>query len=259
MSLPPISARFLNPAGLGSASERTDAAGVTTGTTAFTKTGWVQLSAGEAQALTGFFLTLLPGPTDGDGRTFVDIAFGGAGSEVVVLSNYYFAAGNFAYRCIVREIPIAVPANTRVSFRVSQGNTTAKETRCFFQPIYGSVLTPNNAAVCTTIGTTGASLSGTVVIGGNGSFGANVQLTTGLTHAVRHAMVSWFVYGSQNNILRFSTDTGGLNRVGPAIMQCTNDESYNLPLLPFALPANTPLYVASTSFGTVEFALYLFG
>jgi hypothetical protein len=259
MSLPPVSTRYMAPAGLGNAEAAADGVVLTTGTTAFVKTGWSQLTAGLPQAISGFFLTFMPDPFDTTANTFVDIAIGASGSEVVVLENYYYTIGTFAYHGIMREFPLAIPANTRIAIRVSQGNANAKTTRVFFQPIFTSTLTPNNAMVCTTVGTTGASLTGTSVIGGNGSWGSAVTLTSGLTYPVRHLALSWFAYGSQHNHLRFSTDTGGNNRVGPAVWQLSNDTSHNLPLLPLALPANTPLYVSSNSFGTVQLAAYLFG
>jgi hypothetical protein len=259
MSLPPVSTQYMDPAGLGAADEAADGVVLTTGTTAFVKTAWSQLTAGLPQAISGFFLTLMPDPFDTTANTFVDIGIGAASSEVPILENYYYTIGTFAYHAIMREFPLAIPANTRIAIRVSQGNANAKTTRVFFQPIFTSTLTPNNAMVCTTLGTTGASLTGTAVIGGNGSFGTPVLLTSGLTHPVRKFTASWFSYGSQHNHLRLSTDSAGTNRIGPALWQLSNDVSHNLPLLPLALPANTPLYVSSNSFGTVQLAAYLFG
>lgn len=259
MSLAAVSARLLDPAGLGAFDDYNDGVTVTTGTTAFTKTAWVELMAGVAQAISGFWLTIMPDPFDTPAVTFLDIAIGAAGSEVVIVNNFYFSAGSFAYFGIMKEFLIGLPANTRIAIRTSQGNVNAKITRVFFQPMYTSVLTPNNVAVCTTIGTTGVALTGQAVVGGSGSFGTPVQLTTGLTHPVRSAHIAWFAYGSQSNHLRLSTDSAGINRVAPALFQFTNDPSHNVPLFPLNLAVGQPLYVASNSFGTVEFALYLFG
>jgi hypothetical protein len=251
MSLPPIATQLLDPAGLGSFDEAADGLVLTTGTTAFVKTAWTQVTAGLPQALSGMLFTFMPDAFDTAAETTIDIAFGPPGSEVIVLADYFYTAPVFAYFGIMREFPIAVPANTRVSIRVAQSTAAAKTTRVFFQPIYASPLTPNNAAVTSTIIST--------VVGGNGAWGTPVLLTSGLPFPVRKMTLSWVGYGSQSNHIRFSTDTAGVNRVGPAVWQFSNDQSYCIPLLPFTLPINTPLYVTSNSFGTVSFALYLFG
>lgn len=251
MSLPAIAAQFTDPAGLGAFDDFNDGVSLTTGTTANVKTAWAELTPGLPQAISGMFITFMPDAFDVTAQTIVDIGIGAAGSEVVVLADYFYSSNLFAFFGIMREFPLGVPANTRIAIRVAQATAEAKTTRVFFQPIFTSPVTPNTVAVSTT-------LQGTV-IGGNGSWGTPVLLTSGLTHAVRKMAISWSAYGSQSNHIRFSTDSAGNNRVGPAVWQFTNDLSHQVPLLPFYLPINTPLYATSNSFGTTSFGLYLFG
>lgn len=258
-----------------------DSAGVTltTSATAFTKSAYVQITPGLKQAAFGlqYHLYFADGPTV-DFMYFVDIAFGASGSEVVVVRDYPAGFRNYNTNYGSGILPIAIPANVRVSMRVSSSAAGAQVVNVFPQMQYASPLSPAGASICTVIGLTnpvtslagGATLTST---GTTGQFGTAVQYSAAVPHTVRAIRAVVMSAGTTNfrsRMLRLSADSAGANVLGPAI--CTSDQGGSLSdmhipnteIFPCQIAKGSPLYLATAALvggtaGTSSFALHLFG
>lgn len=91
---------------------------VTSSATANTKGAYTQLVASTNFDASGLILVI--DPQFEDTHYLIDVAVGAAGSESVILSNYY-SAGSLAVTTVPLLLPLSIPAGTRISAR-SQDN-----------------------------------------------------------------------------------------------------------------------------------------
>lgn len=160
---------------------------VTTGGTAHTKTGYVTLVADSgATPWYGFGLTI---PAIGSSAvatgTLIDIAYGAAASEVVVMANL-----NFGYTSTgVFQVPLYVPPNTRISLRAQ--STVLNQAMVGFDTISntGSKLIDRELTYgyTTTYGANTGTSQGIAAANGSNADGAATQITASTT-ATLHAL-----------------------------------------------------------------------
>lgn len=172
-----------------------------------TKSSYTQLISSTSTHSTGLLVSIVQGPASTANETIlVDIAFGAASSEVVMVGNLMsealFYAGNFAPHVYSYLLPIPVPAGTRVAARYQSSRSSAWGTvRVQAQLLGGGAGYVGSGMVETWGATTGTSRGTSVDPGGTantkGSYAQLVASSTSDTHGIIVAA------GSQN------TDAGG--------------------------------------------------
>ncbi len=99
------------------------------GATANTKGAWTQLIASTSRAARSFHLNVQGAayPSGSDQRSLVDVAIGGAGSEVIIVPDILFAVNNTLARNpgLWLELPREIPAGSRVAVRSACSINTA--------------------------------------------------------------------------------------------------------------------------------------
>jgi hypothetical protein len=111
----------------------------------------------------GFYVQLVPGTAT---RNFlVDIAIGGAGSEVVILSNMLVTAESGGNWVVVDDfyVPLPLPAGTAISARCQSHLAGSDEIWCSVVPVRGESYYAMRKSVATTYGATTATTRGTTL------------------------------------------------------------------------------------------------
>lgn len=253
---------------------------ITLGTTAFTKTSYVQLTAGFTRAAVGLQISWTnTNVANADWYFFVDIAFGTGGSEVVVLRDYPIPQRNFVQNYGSAILPFNIPPNTRVSMRVSSDNITAQVLQVVPQFQFASALNPSGSAITTTLGLANpvVSLAGGSTVAASAAtaatYGTPVQYSTGVPHRVRWIRAIPITTSTPSFsavMLRVSADASGVNILGPQIFissQSGNPADLHITyneLWPCDIAQGTPLYlslatVTNVAATAMQFGLTLFG
>lgn len=147
------------------------AVGISVGATAHTKGAWAQAFASLSSAVGALRLRISAsyGITTGNGY-LMDIGVGAAGSEVVVASNIAVGgATNQTNAGVLIDLPIAIPAGSRVALR-AQSNRTATSSfsvQVVPAPATDPQVTPSTVDV---LGTSTATSSGTAMSGASGTY-----------------------------------------------------------------------------------------
>ena len=148
---------------------------ITLGAVAHTKTAWSQLVASTSASVGCIRVVVRSNYNLGNSNTLMlDFGVGAAGSETVIAANIACGGGaNTTYGGIVIEIPVAIPASTRVAVRAQSARTS-------WTANYQAVLLANSdiattPASVTTIGTSTATSAGTAMSGSSGTY---VQITS---------------------------------------------------------------------------------
>lgn len=142
---------------------------------AHTKGSWTTAIASTADDYDALFVILNTG-TSGTTRGFIDIAVGGAGSEVVIASN--LAIANLARLCVPFMLPVAIPAGSRVAVR-GQNSTGGTAIAVYFTGVRGSLLGQPPGGVVSVLGVTTATTAVTTIDPGavGSTYGSWVQLS----------------------------------------------------------------------------------
>jgi len=244
--------------------------------TAFTKTAFVELTAGLTRAAVGMeMVAWLQSAPSVDSMLFFDIAFGAASSEVVVVRDFPIAMRNYESDPPAWYIPIAIPATTRVSYRVSSSVASGGTINAYTQFQLSSPLTAQGAAICTALGladpVTSLSTGSTVTVSTtNGVFGTAVQFSASTPHAARWVRIVPMTIANPSYrpvFVRLSLDSAGANVVGP-ITYLPSSAMADFRGIGITLPCWIPqgsdlhLSVATAQGGQTtahRFAVHLFG
>jgi len=164
--------------------------------------GYTAITTGFSADADGFYLNFIGGFL---ADYLVDIALGGAGSEVDILSNLLVCgrSTSFVDACEV-YIPLRIPASTRVSCRAQSSDASATFTMAL-NPVRGGFY---RAMRCTQAETLGAATgdSGGVSVdpgGSAGTKGAWAQLSAATSRRIKQMVVC---VGGQNNGTRTDAD-----------------------------------------------------
>lgn len=152
---------------------------ITAGGSAHTKGSYTQLTAGLAFPADGFYLALLPGTA----RTFLlDIAIGGAGSEVVILPNLGFSGHTTANSLVFDTfIPLRIPAGTRVAARC-QATAAGATCQLNFNAVAGNFFSSFSAQRAVNYGANTGDSGGTTITpsSSSGVKGSYAQLSASI-------------------------------------------------------------------------------
>lgn len=243
-------AQFPLAVGGGSCSGTTTSNNVTSGVRAVaaaasanTKGSWVELIASTAEDYECLLVHFAAATSNVS--YLLDIGIGGAGSEVVIVSDVHTSIGNNSSEWFV--VPRSIPSGTRVSARVAS-STLSSQLRCAVVGIKGGWFTPQGGGDITTYGANAADSGGTPVDAGASAntFGAWAQLTasTGADLkgiAVRTGGVNNTTPTTGQGLLQIGVGAGG-SEVGlfeiPFNMGTTID-NYG-PMPPLWFPADIP-------------------
>lgn len=150
------------------------ASSIALGAVAHTKTAWSQLVASTSASVGCIRVVVRSNYNLGNSNTLMlDFGVGAAGSETVIAANIACGGGaNTTYGGIVIEIPVAIPASTRVAVRAQSARTS-------WTANYQAVLLANSdiattPASVTVIGTSTSTSAGTAMSGSSGTY---VQIT----------------------------------------------------------------------------------
>jgi hypothetical protein len=92
---------------------------VQAGSSAGTKGSWTEITASCARMVTGYVLVSLSSTgVVASNVDYIDIAVGGAGSEVAVQSDMFYRYDYTSDTCVF-QLPLSIPAGTRISARIS--------------------------------------------------------------------------------------------------------------------------------------------
>jgi len=143
---------------------------ITLGSVAHTKTAWSQLVASTSASVGCIRVMMRNSYTyTASSSLLLDFGIGAAGSEIVIAQNIACGGGaNTTYGGILFEIPVAIPAGTRVAFRAQSARTS-------WSQAFDAVLLANSdiattPASVTTIGTSTATSAGTAMSGSSGTY-----------------------------------------------------------------------------------------
>jgi hypothetical protein len=143
-----------------------------------TKSAWSQFVASSAGDCCALYLKGIVGGAVAH-RVSIDIGFGGAGSEVVVVADLFFSTGNYgsaAYTTISQLIPLNIPAGTRVAARY-QSDNTGMNVYLGADLFDGGFTQSSGAAGIDALGFTAATTASTSVTAGtSGSKGSYAQV-----------------------------------------------------------------------------------
>jgi|GEM_PF-5311999 len=253
---------------------------VTASATAYTKGSWVQVTAGFTYACSGLKLSSWVSastPTIAY-ASFVDIAFGAAGSEVVVLRDWPCAQNAYNEQITWPWLPLQIPPNTRVSLRVSSTQSAAVAWNVLASFLPSSPLTPAGSGLVTCVGLANpvASFTGgsNVQIGSTqGVYGTPVLYASAVPHRVRWlSVMPVTVSGATYRLLtiKVSADASGANIIAPMLLlnsQGGNAQDWNPQqpaLAPCDIAQGSPLYLSMSAdlagYSTVyTFGVHLFG
>ncbi len=170
---------------------------ITVGGVANTKTSWVELVASTSKQADGFLLNCQPGDTALTDY-LVDIAIGGSGSEVAILSNLLFTAGGGDTPPGKAFFPIPIPPGTRISARAQSVDTAAVAVRVDLILLDGGDARLLTRRVATTYGADTSDSGGTAVDAGASTHtkGAWAQLSASLTNGFESCVIC---LGNRNN------------------------------------------------------------
>lgn len=164
-----------------------------------TKGSYVELEASAALDADGFYFYVLTGTVAGD--YLIDVAIGGAGSEVDIVSNLLCSSpSNNSEAPFEVYIPLPIPAASRISCRCQSSDSSATPTVCGVLA-KGGFYKAMRMSRATTYGANTAD-SGGVSIDPGGTIntkGAYSQLSAAITNPIRYAIIC---AGSQNNTVR---------------------------------------------------------
>jgi hypothetical protein len=106
---------------------------------AFTKSAYTQITAATARDYSGFFFNMLPSALSSGNNTYVDIAVGAGGSEVIIVPNHNFGAINVGAGGsrfgLPFFMPTPIPAGTRLAARF-QTEAGSKTFACIIYGVY---------------------------------------------------------------------------------------------------------------------------
>lgn len=173
------------------------AAGINVNASLNTKaTTYSTIVASAAFDADGFFVRVLGSTTVADG--LIDIAFGAASSEVVVVSNLCFNTGNGFQTMAEVYIPLPVPAGTRVSMRMQSTDGSNGGCNGSITLVRGGIYEKMRLNRATTYGANTADSGGVSVDPGGSAntFGNWIQIDAAIANPIKHAIMC---IGGQNN------------------------------------------------------------
>jgi hypothetical protein len=173
---------------------------VTSSGSANTKGSWAQLAASCPFNADGVILSMqaeVAPSTPGTRDYLVDIGVGGAGSEIVVYPNLYFAQPGAQFECCaLTYLPMSVPSGTRVAARC-QNPTTSAAIDLKLQFVAANGFMPQQTA--NDYGSDTANSRGTAVTGGAANTKGSYAQLVGSTAAIMTAAVLCIGTGSVSN------------------------------------------------------------
>jgi hypothetical protein len=136
---------------------------VTSNASANTKGSYSQLIASTANDACGLLVT--SGPSSTTGRWSVDIAIGGAGSEVIVAADlmFNFSGSGLAQSAMTCFVPLNIPAGTRIAARAQCQNASSPTLKVSAQLINSGFDGLGGLSASDTYGFVAASTKGTTV------------------------------------------------------------------------------------------------
>lgn len=161
---------------------------LSSGGSADTKTSWNELTSSAPQNLNGFYLLISGRTQTGTTDWLLDIGIGAAASEVSIIENIHVTTD--ANASVMVEVPIAIPAGTRVSVRGAAANTNYNVTVTILPKFTNSLMPMLGRA--TDYGTTLGTSSGTAIdTGGTANTkSAWVELTSSSTNNIRAMIIN---------------------------------------------------------------------
>jgi hypothetical protein len=225
---------------------------VTAAATAHTKGAYAQIIASTAHAAKGFLVQL--GNASAGVDYSVDIAIGGAGSEIIIVADLLAGSGTGS---IARQgayfIPIPIPAGTRVSARC-QATTLSSALRAKVHLLGDLPGGMEPFGKCVRYGFVSATTQGTTIDPGAtaNTKGAWTQLVAATTYAIK---ALWFDTSNLVQVTRTSADwllDLGIGGAGAELViapnfhieASTTDDTLvhgPSPLLPVSIPAGSRL------------------
>jgi hypothetical protein len=225
---------------------------VTADVTSHTKGAYAQLVASTTRDWFGFWLSCTNSAATGaDSAQLLDIAIGGAGSEVVILNNWLAGArGSAAFASLEGQyIPLYIPAGTRISAR----NQSLISADTVHVTVVGQYGTSNIAQVfncCDTYGVDTADSGGTAHTPGN-TGAESTDATIGTTDKAYGAVSLGVTLGSGvtagGNLINHWEFTDGTNTFAEWYSTCDSSETIHgpYPTTPFwgSIPSGQALQV----------------
>ncbi len=245
---------------------KSDAAGVagttvTAGSPANVKGSWTELFASTSIDAEAILVEIQLTPGAGNNRHYAfDIGVGGAGSEVVAVSDITLynntAQGGNEQGCPIL-IPVFIPAGTRISMR-SQSDLASSTANVRVHILKGGFANLRQMGRATTYGFNAGSTTGTTVTTGVANTkGAYAQLTASMTNSCRWLiLVIGVATGTSQN---FSIDVaiGAASSeqiIVPDLYYTSGNSGPSVMVfqLPLAIPAGQRLAVRAASGGATQ-------
>ena len=184
------------------------ASSITLGAVAHTKTAWSQLVASTSASVGCIRVVVRSNYNLGNSNTLMlDFGVGAAGSETVIAANIACGGGaNTTYGGIVIEIPVAIPASTRVAIRAQSARVSW--TASLHIVLLANTDTGTTPTSVDTIGTSTATSAGTAMSGASGTY---VQMIASTAKDFQSVVIvpSISATGSQtNSAATFTLATG---------------------------------------------------
>ncbi len=231
--------------------DATSSRGVTvTSGAANTKGSYAQLSASTPMDADGFHMHLLPAGATAD--YLVDIALGGAGSEVVIVPDFFMYGNNGSLSEIRTTsqvyVPIPIKAGTRVAARF-QSNGATQTLTASLTLVAGDYYSSMRCGRATSYGITTATTVGTTIDPGGtiNTKGSYAQISASLDRPIRYAILS--LSARRNGTV--SAQTGLLDiAVGAAASEqiCVPDLPYGSSTATDAFqPSSTAIFLSAKS------------
>jgi len=191
----PLGQEICNGTSVGANGATSLGTSVSPSATANTKGSYAQLAA--STGIDACLMIVEVAPTSGLGAYSIDIAIGGAGSEVVIAPNLVVQNAFSLTIPHVFVVPVQIPAGTRIAARCQSATASDSAIAVTAQLFAGSFSQMEGAAGVEAIGFVSASTQGTTIDAGGtaNTKGAYVQLTAS---AARDYVGFFFVVDNLN-------------------------------------------------------------
>lgn len=244
----PLLGSICNGTDIGTVGASSNGTAVVGGGSNNVKGSWVQLTASsptdtvmvlvsiqyDSTLDAGFFSTGVP----------VDIAVGGAGSEVIVINNILMYVNYYNPQCIYALLPLNIPAGSRISARAADSYGGTFTSRVQLTLFDGSFEIGDGISGYDSVGFVSGSSIGTQVFdpGSNNTKGSWTQLVASTTRDYVGFMpiTSFKLGGSRTYMIDIAIGSGGNEKVIlPNLLMSGDSGAICNAFFPIAIPAGT--------------------
>jgi hypothetical protein len=236
----------------------------TTSASANTKGSWVELvaAAAAAPATQAFVLTFSVNAAYA-WDWLLDIAIGGAGSEVVIVENLLFSQP-IAGWCEAITLPIAIPAATRVAVRAQCGYANASNLDVAITLLTGGSGMPSSCAGYTGIGANTATSGGVNITPGSNTKGSYAEVIASTARAYKGLLVRGgtksTVFSQQISLTDIAVGGAGSEVIViPNLQTVGSAGRSSTPFIPISVPAGIRLAARAAGSSTAQFYLSIGG